>query len=246
MVRATYDANGNMTSDGLNTYGWTRNQLASIAANRRPDTTPLVAEQQDHQRLSVSFRMMGKTRAGAGRVRAVVANLLSGLYVDPFQSLRRVGRGDSPDRRAGSTVVPRTEWRAFNVVHVRPPGNAPASGQVSTNAFQFTGVKTMRPGCTTIAPDITAVDRAVSPGSVVILNDLKSIELAGRSRFLHLCSHEFRPLIDPDGTSATSGIVIPRCLFLTGSFARLRSRTTVQLGGDTANDKRCEKLLLGA
>ena len=97
----TYDANGNLTSDGTNTYTWNaRNQLVAISG-------PVPASfQYDPFGRRVSKTIGGTTQYlydGANPVQEIsgssaTANLLTGGVDEYFQRHRRV-RGDFPNVR---------------------------------------------------------------------------------------------------------------------------------------------------
>jgi len=140
----TYDLNGNMTSNGTDTYAWNaRNQLASInsgalasfvydAVGRRMNKTVLGA--------STSFLYDGVNPVQELTGKTVTANLITGLGVDEI-----LNRTDSIGPRyflsdalrstlalTDSTGTPQTQYT------YEPFGNTAVSGASSTNSYQYT------------------------------------------------------------------------------------------------------------
>jgi RHS repeat-associated protein len=139
-----YDANGNMTSDGTNTYTWdARNQLASIAGN-----------------FTASFqydpfgRRLGKTINGSttnflydgmNPVQELAggspsANLLTGLGVDEdFQRTDLTGTSNFLSDALGSTLALADPTGTVQTQYTYDPfGGTTTQGAASANSLQFT------------------------------------------------------------------------------------------------------------
>ncbi len=141
----TYDLNGNLTSDGVNTYTWNaRNQLvaingASVTASFSYDA---LGRRQSKfvNGTSTQFLYDGITpvqEIGA----AATAHLLTGLGIDEY-----FARSDVAGRRTlltdalGSTVVLADDAGALQTQYAYEPfGATTASGAADANVFQYTG-----------------------------------------------------------------------------------------------------------
>jgi RHS repeat-associated protein len=198
---------------------------------------------------SVSFLYDGQNPVQESAGSTVVANLLSGLYVDQFFS-RSDASGEATYMidALGSTIaladgngVPSTSFT------FEPFGNATMSGQASTNAFQFTGRENDATGLYYYRA------RYYSPSTARFVSEdpLSDPERLGKALSLRddLGSYTYARdspgrWIDPDGLSATSaGIVIPRMPFPNGILlpGYTEQDNRCSYGGNTANDRRCVK-----
>jgi RHS repeat-associated protein len=142
----TFDLNGNLTSDGTNTYTWdARDRLASISGGTTASFT------YDPTGRRVSKTIAGTTTqflydgpnpvqelSGAG---AVLANLLTGLGIDEYFT-----RTDGSGRRSlladalGSILALTDDAGTVQTSYTYEPfGNTTVSGQANSNSFQYTG-----------------------------------------------------------------------------------------------------------
>src|SRR5262249_1052914 len=139
----SYDANGNLTSDGTNTYVWNaRNQLVSL--NSGASTFQYDAF---GRRLSKSFA--GTTTSflydGANPVQelqgsTVISNLLSGGLDEVFLRTDSTGPRTFLTDRLGSTLALADSSGAIQSQYTYEPFGRPStSGQSSANSFEFTG-----------------------------------------------------------------------------------------------------------
>jgi len=142
----TFDLNGNLTSDGTNTYTWdARDRLASIAGGTTASFTYDPTGRRASKTISgttTQFLYDGanpvQELSGAG---AVLANLLTGLGIDEYFT-----RADGSGRRTlladalGSTLALTDDAGAVQTSYTYEPfGNTTVSGQVNANSFQYTG-----------------------------------------------------------------------------------------------------------
>jgi RHS repeat-associated protein len=138
-----YDANGNLTSDGTNTYTWSaRNQLIAISGGVSANF------QYDAFGRRVSKTVAGTTQYlydGVNPVQelsgaSVSANLLTGLGVDEyFQRTDTSGPASFLRDALGSTVaLTGASGNSLASYAYEPFGNTTVSGS-STNSYQFTG-----------------------------------------------------------------------------------------------------------
>jgi RHS repeat-associated protein len=141
----TYDLNGNLTSDGTNTYTWdARNRLVAIsggnsasfqydAQGRRTSKTINSAQ--------TGFLYDGLTPVQELNGTTVVANLLPGLGIDEY--LTRTDTGGSThflSDALGSTVALSDGTGALPTSYTYAPfGAASLSGSASGNTFDYTG-----------------------------------------------------------------------------------------------------------
>jgi len=141
----TFDLNGNLSSDGTNTYGWdARNRLASISGGiaaafqydpRGRRTRKTIADQTTdflYDRRSPVQELSGG---------AVLANLMTGLRIDEYftrtdGSGRRTLLGDALGSILSLTDDAGTVQTSYTY---EPFGNTTAAGQGSGNSFQYTG-----------------------------------------------------------------------------------------------------------
>jgi len=141
----TYDLNGNLASDGINTYTWdARNRLASIAggnvATFRYDaqgrrTSKIVDAAQ------IAFLYDGWTPVQELNGASVVANLLAGAGIDEY--LTRTDTNGTSYFLAdilGSTVALSDGAGAVATTYTYTPfGETSRSGNATANAFDYTG-----------------------------------------------------------------------------------------------------------
>jgi hypothetical protein len=141
----SYDAAGNPSSDGSNTYSWNaRGQLASISGA----TTASFGYDGFARRQSASFagtqtsflyddqNVVQELQAGTA-----TANLLTGLSTD--ESYRRTdsaGARDLMTDRLGSTIaLANTAGTVQTSYTYEPFGKVTQSGSANSNTFKFTG-----------------------------------------------------------------------------------------------------------
>lgn len=141
----TYDANGNFTNDGVNTYQWdARNRLMGIsggttasfnydALGRR--TAKVIGS------LTSQFLYDGNDIAAEIGSGAVGANYVRSLFIDePFA--RQTAVGDefySVDALDSSLVLTNAQGSAGAAYSYEPFGRTTQTGAASTNSFKFTG-----------------------------------------------------------------------------------------------------------
>lgn len=141
----TYDANGNLTSDGSSTYAWNaRNQLASITG---PSVSASFVYDSSGERIGkqingshYNFLFDGLNIVQQQSVGYVTANLLTGLGVDE-NFVRTDASGSSfflPDGINSTLALTDTSGNFSAQYTYDPFGNTTQSG-ASTNTFQFTG-----------------------------------------------------------------------------------------------------------
>jgi RHS repeat-associated protein len=248
-----YDANGNLTDDGIDTYRWdARNQLASIAGRTSASFQYDAFGRRSSKAVgdsAVSFVYDGQSPVQELAGSAPVANLLSGLFVDQF-----FGRTDATgtstyliDAVNSTIALAGSDGTISTSFSYEPFGAVSVSGQAPTSAYQFTGREN----------DLTGLyyyrARYYSPttGRFVSEDPLTDSERFGRALSLKddLNSYTYArndPVqwIDPDGLSTTSArIVIPRTPFPNGNIwpGFFRQDNECSLGGSAANDRRCVK-----
>jgi RHS repeat-associated protein len=138
-----YDANGNLTSDGTNTYNWNaRNQLASING-------PVPASfQYDPFGRRVSKAIGGTTQFlydGANPVQEISgtsasANLLTAGLDEYFQRTDSAGARSFLTDALGSTLALADSTGTVQTSYTSEPfGNTSTTGASTTNSFAFTG-----------------------------------------------------------------------------------------------------------
>src|SRR5579859_4741478 len=139
----TYDANGNLTSDGTNTYTWNaRNQLVSISG-------PVPASfQYDPFGRRVSKTIGGTTQYlydGANPVQEISgssasANLLAGGVDEYFQRTDSAGASNFLTDALGSTLALADSTGTLQTQYTFEPfGNTSITGAATTNSFAYTG-----------------------------------------------------------------------------------------------------------
>ena len=139
----TYDLNGNLTSDGSNTYTWNaRNQLVAISG------TVSASFQYDAFGRRVSKTIGGTTQYlydGANPVQemagtSVSANLLAAGIDEYFQRTDSAGSRSFLTDALGSTLALADSSGTLQTSYTYEPfGNTTVSGAASTNSFAFTG-----------------------------------------------------------------------------------------------------------
>jgi RHS repeat-associated protein len=139
----SYDANGNLTSDGTNTYVWNaRNQLVFLNSG-------VSTFQYDAFGRRISKSFAGTTTSflydGANPVQelqgsTVMSNLLSGGLDELFLRTDSTGPRTFLTDRLGSTLALADSSGAIQSQYTYEPFGRPStSGQSSTNSFEFTG-----------------------------------------------------------------------------------------------------------
>jgi RHS repeat-associated protein len=139
----TYDANGNLTSDGTNTYTWNaRNQLVFISGG-------LAASfQYDPFGRRVSKTIGGTTQFlydGANPVQEISgtsapANLLTGGVDEYLQRTDSAGARNFLTDALGSTLALTDSTGTLQTSYTFEPfGNTSVTGTTTTNSFAFTG-----------------------------------------------------------------------------------------------------------
>jgi RHS repeat-associated protein len=141
----TYDANGNLTNDGTNAYGWdARNHLTAISGGsaasfvydglgrRMSKTIANTATQFLYDGLNPVQELQSGTPS---------ANLLTGLGIDEyFQRTDSAGARDYLTDILGSTLALTDSSGTTQTSYLYDPfGNIAVSGQASSNPYQFTG-----------------------------------------------------------------------------------------------------------
>lgn len=140
----TYDLNGDLTSDGTNTYTWNaRNQLALISGG----TTASFSYDAFGRRLTRTLNATTKTYFYDGQNIAQelsgitpVANLLSGGIDEVFTRSESTGTLAPIVDGLGSTIgLTDSSGTVQTEYSYEPFGKTSASGTASTNPWQFTG-----------------------------------------------------------------------------------------------------------
>ncbi|AOY90738.1 hypothetical protein BKK79_02085 [Cupriavidus sp. USMAA2-4] len=141
----TYDANGNLTSDGGLTYSWdSRNRLSALSGGatasfnydglgrRSGKTVGGSATSFAYDGVNVVQELAGGTPS---------ANLLTGLGVDEtFSRTDTTGTRSFVTDALGSTLALTDGTATIKTSYAYEPyGAVTASGEVSSNAFQYTG-----------------------------------------------------------------------------------------------------------
>jgi RHS repeat-associated protein len=138
-----YDANGNLTSDGTNTYTWNaRNQLVTISG-------PASASfQYDPFGRRVSKTIVGQTQYlydGANPVQEISgstasANLLTGGVDEYFQRTDLAGTRNFLTDALGSTLALTDSTGTLQTQYTFEPfGNTSVTGTATTNSFAYSG-----------------------------------------------------------------------------------------------------------
>jgi len=141
----TYDANGNMTSDGVNTYTWNAgNQLVAISGASLTASFSYDALGRRQSKL-VNGASSQFVYDGLNPVQEIGAsgtvNLLTGLGVDEYLTrTEAVGTRVLLTDALGSTVALVADSGAVHTQYTYEPfGTAAANGGADGNAFQYTG-----------------------------------------------------------------------------------------------------------
>jgi RHS repeat-associated protein len=139
----TYDANGNLTSDGTNTYTWNaRNQLVAISGGAS------ASFQYDPFGRRVSKTIGGMTQYlydGANPVQEISgtsasANLLTGGADEYFQRTDSAGARNFLTDALGSTLALADSSGALQTQYTFEPfGNTSVTGTATANSFVYTG-----------------------------------------------------------------------------------------------------------
>jgi RHS repeat-associated protein len=141
----TYDANGNVANDGTNTYSWdARNHLVGIGGS---STSSFVYDADGRRTrktlngVSTQFLYDGLNPVQEIQNGAPSANLLTGLGVDEyFQRTDSTGARDYLTDILGSSLALTDSNGTIQTQYSYDPfGNSAASGQASSNPYQFTG-----------------------------------------------------------------------------------------------------------
>jgi RHS repeat-associated protein len=141
----TYDANGNLTNDGTNTYTWdARNHMAGISGG---NTASFVYDGVGRRVLntisgtSTQFLYDGLSPVQELQSGSPSANMLTGLGID--EHLQRTDSGGVHDYLSdiiGSPVALTGTSGSIQTQYTYTPfGNASSSGTASSNPYQFTG-----------------------------------------------------------------------------------------------------------
>lgn len=139
----TYDLNGNLTSDGTNTYTWNaRNQLVTISGVVNANF------QYDAFGRRVSKNINGTTQFlydGANPVQEISGsstptNLLTGRVDEYFQRTDSAGARSFLTDALGSTLALADSTGTLQTSYTFEPfGNTSTTGATTTNSFAFTG-----------------------------------------------------------------------------------------------------------
>jgi RHS repeat-associated protein len=141
----TYDPNGNLTNDGTNTYSWdARNHLTAITG---ASTASFAYDPLGRRALktingtSTQFLYDGLNPVQEIQNGAPSANLLTGLGIDEyFQRTDSAGARDYLTDILSSTLALTDSSGTKQTSYTYEPfGNSAASGQASSNPYQFTG-----------------------------------------------------------------------------------------------------------
>ena len=144
----SYDANGNLLSDGTNTYSWdARNHLTAIAGpvdasfvydafgRRAAKTLSGVSTEFLYDGLNPVQELNGSNPPSP------TAELLTGLDIDEyFTRTDTSGTMDFLTDTLGSTIALTNSGGSINTSYTYGPfGNVTISGQSNANSYQFTG-----------------------------------------------------------------------------------------------------------
>jgi len=141
----SYDADGNLTSDGLSEYSWdARGQLAEISGATSASFGYDPFGRRTSKTLgSTTTNLLydGPNVAQESVGGSVTANLLSGLVADQLFS-RATGEGTDSylSDKLGSTIALANSSAGVETTYTYDPfGGSTVTGEPSANAFQFTG-----------------------------------------------------------------------------------------------------------
>jgi hypothetical protein len=136
----TYDNNGNLTSDGTNTYTWNaRNQLASMTG-----ASFVYDGLGRRQKKTIGVSLTEFLYDGVNPVQeatTVLANILGGLGIDEiFVRTGSTGARNFLTDALGSTVALADAAGTVQTEYTYEPfGGTTVTGLASTNSFQYTG-----------------------------------------------------------------------------------------------------------
>jgi RHS repeat-associated protein len=140
-----YDANGNLTSDGANSYAWdARDHLSAISG---ANTASFVYDPFGRRMskaiggIATQFLYDGLNPVQELQSGSPSANLLTGLGIDEyFQHTDSAGARDLLTDMLGSTLALTDATGTIQTSYTYEPfGNAAVSGAPNANPFQFTG-----------------------------------------------------------------------------------------------------------
>jgi RHS repeat-associated protein len=141
----TYDPNGNLTNDGTNAYSWdARNHLTAIAGASSATFAYDPFGRRDLKTIngvSTQFLYDGLNPVQEIQNGAPNANLITGLGIDEyFQRTDSAGARDYlTDILSSSLALTDSTGTIQTQYSYGPFGNSAASGQASSNPYQFTG-----------------------------------------------------------------------------------------------------------
>jgi RHS repeat-associated protein len=141
----SYDANGNLTNDGTNTYTWdARNHLVGIMGANTASFMYDADGRRSFESIngtSTSLLYDGLNPVQELQNGIVSANMLTGLDIDEFfQRADSAGIHDYLSDVLGSTVALTSTSGSIQTQYVYQPfGNSTSSGSSSSNPYQFTG-----------------------------------------------------------------------------------------------------------
>jgi RHS repeat-associated protein len=141
----TYDPNGNLTNDGTNTYSWdARNHLTAIAGASSATFAYDPLGRRDLKAIngtSTQFLYDGSNPVQEIQNGAPSANLITGLGIDEyFQRTDSAGARDYLTDILRSTLALTDSSGTNQTTYTYDPfGNTAASGQASSNPYEFTG-----------------------------------------------------------------------------------------------------------
>jgi RHS repeat-associated protein len=140
----SYDANGNIVGDGVNTYVWnSRNQLAAISGGVSASFQYDVFGRRTVKQIgtnNVSYLYDGDTPIAQLSGGAVIASTLSGGLDRYFERSEASGSSDFLPDMLGSTLALTDSSGGLQTQYTYEPfGNTSFTGSASTNPFQFTG-----------------------------------------------------------------------------------------------------------
>ncbi len=141
----TYDANGNLTNDGTNTYTWdARDHLTAISGAVTASFSYDALGRRVSKTINgtaTSFLYDGLNPVQEIQSGSPSANLLTGLNIDEyFQRTDSAGSRDFLTDTLGSTLALSDSSGAIQTSYTYEPfGNTTVSGASSTNPYQFTG-----------------------------------------------------------------------------------------------------------
>ena len=134
----SYDLNGNMLSDGTNTFSWNaRNQVATLnSVSLQYDA----AGRRIQNAAGKSFLFDGDNAAQELSGNTVLANLMSGGIDEVFTRADSFGSFTPLQDALGSTIaLVDSSGNVMTTYAYDPFGNTTFSGTANTNAFQYTG-----------------------------------------------------------------------------------------------------------